>query len=114
MIVHKKLRKDMYEVMDLISNKIAQVHISRMHLLVVPPDATKDDILRLAGIDHQEYLVESIIGHRGDIKRKKQLEFLIRWKGYDPSDDSWEPYASVKDLVALDEYSKLHPELKLG
>ena len=99
---------------DLITNKLSQVHISRMHVLVVPPDATRDDILRLAGLDHHEYVVESIIDHKGNSKRKRDMEFLIRWKGYEPSEDTWEPYAAVKDLVALDEYSKLHPDLGLG
>jgi hypothetical protein len=52
MVIHKKLRDDIYEVVDMISDKISQVHISRLHVLVVPPDATRDDILHLAGIDH--------------------------------------------------------------
>jgi Chromo (CHRromatin Organisation MOdifier) domain len=114
LVVTRKLRKDLYEVTDLITNKLSQVHISRMHVLVVPPDATRDDILRLAGLDHHEYVVESIIDHKGNSKRKRDMEFLIRWKGYEPSEDTWEPYATVKDLVALDEYSKLHPDLGLG
>jgi hypothetical protein len=114
MVIHKKVRDDIYEVVDLISDKISQVQISRLHALVVPPDATRDDILHLAGIDHNEYLVESIINHRGNPKRKRELEFLIRWKGYEPADDTWEPYSSVKDLAALDDYSRLHPELGLG
>jgi len=114
MMVHKKIRKDIYEVLDLITNKVSQVHHSRLHALVVPPDATPDDLLVMAGIDRDEFVVEAIIDHRGDPKKKKDIEFRIRWKGYEPADDTWEEYATVKDLEALDVYSKEHPELKLG
>jgi putative transposase len=114
MVIHNKVRKDIYEVLDLISNKVSQVHLSRLHALVLPPDATREDMLHLAGIDHDEFIVEAIVDHRGNPKKKKNMEFLIRWKGYEPADDTWEPYSTVKDLAALDDYSKEHPELNLG
>ena len=56
----------------------------------------------------------AIIEDRGNPKNKRRMEFLIRWKGYEPADDTWEPYATVKDLAALDVYSKEHPELNMG
>ena len=84
MVVNKKIRKDIYEVLDLITNKVSQVHHSRIHALVVPPDATREDLLHIAGIDHNEFLVEAIIDHRGNTKNKRSMEFLIRWKGYEP------------------------------
>ncbi|CAI7909152.1 unnamed protein product, partial [Closterium sp. NIES-53] len=37
--------------------------------------------------DEQEYEVECVLTHRR--RGGKTLEFLIRWKGYDPSEDSW-------------------------
>jgi hypothetical protein len=35
-----------------------------------------------------EYEVASILRHR---LHRNRLEFLIRWKNYDSSDDTWEP-----------------------
>ena len=35
-----------------------------------------------------EWIVEKIISHR---ENKGKLEFLTRWKGFSPLDDSWEP-----------------------
>jgi hypothetical protein len=114
MIIHKKIRKDIYEVLDLITNKVSQVHLSRLHKLVVSSETTPAELLRIAGVDHNEYVVEAIVAHRGNVKKKNQLEFLVRWAGYEPADDTWEPYAAVKDVAALDGYSKEHPELGLG
>ena len=33
--------------------------------------------------------VEKILQHRGKINKKSSVEFLVRWEGYDPIDDSW-------------------------
>ncbi len=59
-------------------------------------------------------VVEAIVNHRGNPRKRRDMEFLVRWKGYEPGDDTWEPYATVNDLAALDEYSAAHPELNLG
>mmetsp|Transcript_49331 Transcript_49331/g.124040 ORF Transcript_49331/g.124040 Transcript_49331/m.124040 type:complete len:112 (-) Transcript_49331:645-980(-) len=60
-----------------------------------------------------EYQVEAIVDHRGSPRNKSQLKFRVRWKGYEPDEDTWEPYASVKDCEALDVYAAEHPELRL-
>jgi hypothetical protein len=114
MTVHKKMRNDIYEVLDLISNKIFQVHINRLHKLLLSPESTPEEMLRIAGVDMNEHLVEAIVAHRGNVKKRNKLEFLVRWVGLEPSEATWETYANVKDIAALDTYSKEHPELKLG
>jgi hypothetical protein len=60
-----------------------------------------------------EFEVEMILLHVGSHTNKKSLKFLIRWKGYDAAHDSWLTYAECKELKALDEYCKLHPDLQL-
>ena len=40
----------------------------------------------------EEFEIESIIGHR---KKGRQWEFLIKWKGYASSDQTWEPESNL-------------------
>ncbi|GJP48242.1 hypothetical protein CLOM_g7507 [Closterium sp. NIES-68] len=40
-----------------------------------------------------EYEVESVLAHRH--RRNGTVELLIRWKGYDPSEDSWVPESDM-------------------
>jgi Chromo (CHRromatin Organisation MOdifier) domain len=48
--------------------------------------------------------MESIVDHRGNIKKKTQLEFLVSWLGYDNRDNSWEPYSNLRDTGKLHDY----------
>ena len=64
----------------------------------------EEDLLALASHDKDEFIVEKVLWHRGDPRRRANLEFLIRWKGYDESEDTWLKFRDVKDLAALDIY----------
>src|SRR5258705_8961503 len=53
----------------------------------------------------EEYEVDHIVRH----KRNKhgQWSFLIRWKGCEPKDNSWEPASHLKNAKeTVDEYKK--------
>ena len=58
-----------------------------------PPDPSKPD----------EWIVEKILQHE---KRGKKMFYLIRWKGFDRSEDTWEPEANLKGTQALQDYKK--------
>src|SRR6266478_3976142 len=42
----------------------------------------------------EEYEVERIVAHR-QFRRSKRLQYLIKWKGYPESDNTWEPADQV-------------------
>ena len=64
-------------------------------------------------VDREEFLVESILKHRGDSKRKTSLEFLVKWLGYSDEENTWEPYNNLKDNSVLHDYLRKNKLEKL-
>jgi len=64
-----------------------------------PPDLIEDE---------EEYEVEAIINHRCH-GRRRQLQYLIKWKGYPLSDNTWEAAEDVHAEDLVKGYHKHHP-----
>ena len=58
------------------------------------------------GVEEQE--VETILDHQ---RRGRGFRFLVHWKGFPSSHDSWLPGSECRDLAALDDYLLLNPDL---
>jgi hypothetical protein len=61
-----------------------------------PPEIIEGDL---------EFEVEQIVGLRR-IGKKKSLQYKIRWKGYSPAHDSWEPAVQVHALELIKRFQK--------
>lgn len=54
----------------------------------------------------EEYSVKAIVGHR---RTKRGMEWLVRWDGYGPQFDTWEPTSYLKNApVVLNDYRRAH------
>ncbi|RDB16327.1 hypothetical protein Hypma_003010 [Hypsizygus marmoreus] len=58
----------------------------------------------------EEYEVEAILGHRLTSKKNgNRRMYLVQWKDYDPTDDSWVSEYDLQNAPALKrEYLRLH------
>jgi len=70
---------------------LLEIHTKREGDNPEPPPTLVDE--------EEEWLVERILD-----SRKNGTEFLVKWKGYSPADNTWEPLEHVKDTVALGEF----------
>jgi hypothetical protein len=91
-----------YTLLDLINNKHVDAHITQ--LTPFHYDSATMDPKTVAARDNQEYVVEQILKHRGDKKFKSTLQFLVRWKGYGPEYDTWEPWKNLRLVDKLHTY----------
>ena len=105
-----EVRGNTYLCQDLRTMKQMSFDVSRLKLYQQDPDRKPLDV---AATEEQEYEVGQIVDHRGSPRSKSKMTFRVRWAGYQPEEDTWEPYTRVRDLEALDVYLGTHPELRL-
>lgn len=65
----------------------------------LPPVFTNDD----------QYFVEVLLDKRvRKLGRRTIEEYLVRWKGYGPDDDSWVVADNIEDSLIIQEYEQTH------
>jgi transposase InsO family protein len=100
-----KFHKNDYTLRDLVSHKELTVNITRLTPFVY--DSLHTDPRQVAMAEQEEFDVDCILAHRGNLKLKSTLEFKVRWLGYDDSYDSWEPWSLLRNTDQLHAYLKL-------
>jgi len=91
-----------YILRDLVQDKNITVHVSRLKKF--EHDPIIHNPLAIAAKDYEEDEIESIISHTGDPRRKASMEFLVRWLGYDESEDLWLPWSELRLNTVLHAY----------
>jgi hypothetical protein len=76
-------------------------------------DPRRVDPLTIAAKDYEEFEIEHIVTHSGNPKRKSDMDFQVRWLGYDESEDSWLPWSEVRNVPALHTYLRENGMTKL-
>lgn len=67
---------------------------------------SEDSDVRAAMVDRDYYEVESILRHQGNPKKKSTMRFLVKWRGYDDTANSWQLYKDMKGNAVLNAYLK--------
>ncbi|CAN0457162.1 unnamed protein product, partial [Pylaiella littoralis] len=98
--------QDAYKIQDLVSGKLHETHISNLKPFNFDPERQQPQ--EVAQHNSQEFVISEILDHRGDRNRRKTMEFKVRWHGYEPEDDSWEPYSCLRDTEQLHTYLRAH------
>ena len=92
-----------YTVQNLVTLKSQDYHV--VNLRPFDYDAQYTDPTAIARNRDRVYEVESIQQHTGDFKKStKDLEFLVRWVGYGPAEDTWEGWDHLRRVEVFHRY----------
>ena len=92
-----------YTLENLISHKSELVHVTDIRPFIYdsnftdPSEVARKDVI-------SETLIERILEHYGDIKKRTTLDFKVRWEGQPASNDLWLSYKELRDNEQLHVY----------
>jgi transposase InsO family protein len=89
-----------YVLRNLVTGKTMIRHVSNLKAFI----PSKVSPLQVASRDAEAYIVEKIISHEGNTRRKEQMLFRVRWFGFGPDEDTKEPWSNLKHNWLLHRY----------
>jgi hypothetical protein len=117
---HKKLRPyKISKVVGRVNYKLQLPPQMRIHpvfhislLEKAPPGAPPAPDIQIEPINpDQVYEVETILDHK---QIRKKTHYLIRWKGYPDSENTWEPVTNLQCPELLDQYHQQPKKTRMG
>jgi transposase InsO family protein len=93
-----------YTLEDILTGKQMRADISRLRRYVVN-DTNLEELERIVARDYREYEVEGILEHR---RTNNGFEFLVKWKGFANSANTWEPMKHLRNNTLFLDYAKRH------
>jgi ribosomal protein L21E len=102
---------DKYSCQNLVTDEIDS-HVTKLREFRY--DERYVDPRDIALRDRDKFYVEKILVHRSDVGRLKTLAFHVKWRGFDESFKSWEPWKNLRETTEmLHRYLILHGLQKL-
>ena len=102
---------DKYSCQNLVTDEIEDYHVTRLREFRY--DERYVDPRDIALRDRDEFYVEKVLAYHGDDGRLKTLAFHVKWRGFDGSFNSWEPWKNLRETEMLHRYLVLHGLQKL-
>ena len=101
--------KGTYVLQDIVTLNEVKYHESKLKPYLHDDRSGISPLAAAAADERDEFIVEEILNMDGDVKgRRTDLKFKIRWAGYGPEADTWEPWHNVRDNNIFQDYLKSH------
>jgi len=97
-----KRNEDWYTLRNLVTSNEETYHVTQIKIFNY--DKNKVDPVKLAFKQNDEYIVDAIISHEGNLTKLDEVKFRVRWKDFTALDDTMEPWSNLKQNSKLHEY----------
>lgn len=99
-------RDDTYTIHNLPEDKYEEYHVSFLKPFVYDEQVT--DPRLVANKDLGFFDVDRVLNHSGQDRKVSTYKFLIRWRGYDDSHNTWEQWENVRNNLVVHQYLREH------
>jgi hypothetical protein len=96
---------DKYSIQDLLTHKVVDTHASNLSEFRYDPTSGLSPT-EVAARNTREFFVDKIVDHTSNVRRRSDMTFRVRWKGYTPDDDTWQPIKTVRKTQAFVDYCR--------
>ena len=97
-----KRNEDWYTLRNLVTSNEVTYHVTQIKIFDY--DKNKVDPVKLAFKQNDEYIVDAIISHEGNLTKLDEVKFRVHWKDFTALDDTMEPWSNLKQNSKLHEY----------
>jgi len=106
--------KNTYHVQNLINQVVTSHNVTNLRPFLYD-ERTLTPLQTATADTLDEFIVEKVLEMRGDPRSqlRKTLQFKVRWAGYGPEDDTWEPWEFVKNNDQLQEFLHNNPDKRI-
>jgi hypothetical protein len=101
---------DKYDLINLLDDSVKTFHSSELRLYNYSYYHDKNPY-EVALLNSPNFEVDAILDHRGDIKRRGQLQFLVSFKGYGDHHNLWVTCNEICRHDLMPEYLQRFPHL---
>jgi hypothetical protein len=113
LLVVKKLTEGMYTLRDLITMRLKNFHVLKMRPFLFD-ERTLQPMQVAAADSFDEFIVEQVLDWKGDPRKgRSTMQFLVRWAGYGPEDDTWVSWKDGRKCTAIQTYLFNHSSRRL-
>ncbi len=95
--------EDKYSIQELLTHKVMDTHTSNLSEFRYDPTSGPSPT-EVAARNAAEFFVDKIVDHSGNVQRRSEISFRVRWRGYTPDDDTWQPMKTVREAQAFVDY----------
>jgi hypothetical protein len=94
---------DKYSIQDLLTHKVMDTHASNLSEFRYDPTSGLNPT-EVAARNAGEFFIDKIVDHSGNVHRRSEMSFRVRWRGYNPDDDTGQPIKMVRETQAFVDY----------